>query len=143
MRITRNISHSATSVLELFKFVTSLGLVSAVSVSLGVIMPTGATTQLPELYRAAILVAFILLLVRYYHGNSLHLLECYEEGVFSRNPRIALPADAFFILIEGILLTSMSFAILDARLFYYLLSALVAVDVVWSGLLLAINKDPT
>jgi len=143
MRVTKNIFHSATSVLELFKFVTSLALVSAVSVALGVIGLSGVTNQVSSLNKGLMLVAFIFLLIRYYHGNSLHLLESYEEGNPSRNVSIALPADAFFIILQGIVLTALSFTILNLELFSILLFALLVIDAIWAGTLVRLNKDPT
>jgi hypothetical protein len=143
MRVTTNIYRSANSILELFKFVTSLALVSAVSIWIGFNgMPRSMVNPF-ALEPTLVLVGFILLLVRYYHGNSLHLLDRYAEGTPARNIDVALPTDAFFILFQGIILAALSFSVRTMDLFGWLLLALLFVDAIWAGMLLRLNQEPT
>lgn len=142
MRVTTNIHRSASSILELFKFVTSLALVSAVSVWIGIL---GSTTPALAIVldHTLLLTSFVLVLVRYYHGNSLHLLERYDDGATAPKLDVALPTDGFFILLQGIILVALSFSVKDPEFFGAFLTGLLIVDAIWSGSLVRLNQEPT
>ena len=139
MIVTRNISRSALSILELFKFVSSLSLLNAVT---QLLLPPGGQAGVgwhPSLDRVLLFVCFVLLFVRFYHGNSLHLLEVYSEDNTVKKLDRALVTDTVFILLQGIVLTFMSFAVVDWHLFLCALLGLLVTDVVWSGALLRLD----
>jgi hypothetical protein len=142
MRVTTNIHRSASSILELFKFVTSLALVSAVSVWIGILGTTTPALAI-VLDHTLLLTSFVLVLVRYYHGNSLHLLERYADGATAPKLDVALPTDGFFILLQGIVLVALSFSVKEPMFFGAFLTGLLIIDAVWSGSLVQLNQEPT
>jgi len=115
------------SLRELFKITTSLAIVNAARVLLG--ESEGAT-----LHASLIFAAFLIVVVRYYYGNDLHLLEKYQGEAGRNRDNARLPIDFLFFFTEGLLLVGLSFQIRQVDYFSIILFVLFLVDCTWFGL---------
>lgn len=128
--------HQMTSLRELFKIIISVAIVNAVRTWIGEdpAHRLFTTSSFGNRGDHSLFVVFILVVIRYYYGNDLHLLEDYSAHQHHRATARRLQIDFLGFFVEGLLLAALSFYIRDVDTFSALLCALFFVDFGWFAL---------
>ncbi len=94
----------------------------------------------PDLFDYVKLVIFVLLVVRFYHGNwrlidDSYMLNNYSESLeYTEDRRNVMSLDFFSVVINCFLLAILGFNILDTNVFVISFIVLLFIDIFWIGI---------